>query len=102
MVESFSRAQARTRGLPILFEQGEETGLTDVQHLLNLGSPQQSLAVSPEQHSDLVIREPLVQLSHFVPPYREIDLEELCHDRFTFQLETVHFSAANGSLFNFT
>jgi len=32
---------------------------------------------------------------------REIDLEELYHDQFTFQLETVHLSASNGSLFNF-
>jgi len=32
---------------------------------------------------------------------REFDLEELYHDQFTFQLKTVHFSASNGSLFNF-
>jgi len=31
----------------------------------------------------------------------EIDLEELYHNQFTFQLKTVHFSASNGSLFNF-
>ena len=31
----------------------------------------------------------------------KIDLEELYHDRFTFQLAKVHFSPKNGSLFNF-
>jgi len=42
-----------------------------------------------------------VQLSHLIPPCHEIDLEELYHNQFTFQLERVHFSALNGSLFNF-
>ena len=52
----------------LLFEQSEEMGLADAQHLLNLGSHQQSLAVSIEQHFDLSVCEPLVQLSHLVPP----------------------------------
>jgi hypothetical protein len=89
------------RVLPVLFEQGEETGLANVQYLLNLASAQQSLAVPLEQDLDLVICEPSVQLGHSVPPYRGIDMEELYHDLFTFQLETVHFSALNGSLFIF-
>jgi hypothetical protein len=42
-----------------------------------------------------------VQLGHFVPPYRGIAVEELYHDLSIFQLETVHFSALNGSLFIF-
>jgi hypothetical protein len=34
-------------------------------------------------------------LSHLVPAYRGIDVEELDHDRFTFQLEMVHFSTCS-------
>jgi len=34
-------------------------------------------------------------------PCHEIDWEELYHEQFTSQLQTVHFSASNGSLFNF-
>jgi hypothetical protein len=32
---------------------------------------------------------------------RGIALEELYHEQFTFQLQMVHLSAANGSLFSF-
>jgi hypothetical protein len=55
----------RLQGFSGTLEQGEETGLADAQYLLNLGSRQQSLAVSIEQYCDRVICEPLVQLSHF-------------------------------------
>jgi hypothetical protein len=55
-------------GIPVLLEQGEETSLADPEHPLHLGSFGQSLAVSFEQHLDLIVREPPVQLSHFVPP----------------------------------
>ena len=87
--------------MPVLFEQVEETGLANVQDLLNLASAQPSPTVPIEQDLDLVVCEPSVLLGHFVPPYRGIDVEELYHDLFTFQLETVHFSALNGSLFIF-
>jgi hypothetical protein len=87
--------------LPVLLHQSEETGLADSQYLLNLGSIQQPLAVAMKQHFDLVICKALVQLSHFALPYRKIDLEGLYHDRFTFQLERVHFSALNLSVRSF-
>lgn len=61
---------------PILFEQDEEAAFADAQHLLNLGSRQQSLAVSLEQHLDSISCESSVQLGHFVPPNHQIDWEE--------------------------
>ena len=38
------------------------------------------------------------QLGHLAPPYRGIDVEELYHDLFTFQLEMVHFSSLSHTL----